>query len=216
MKKILLACSLFLSISAFAQETTLTLEQKIESVPSKEKTAEAIIKHGIYINDMELFKHGVELAGKELKKVKYPFNKMDLNGGTMFMGFTPLMQAAAYGQLDMVKILLENKVNVNATCTAPMYKDDIPSVEHNGKMKGLTAIHLAAQRGHKEVVQALVDAGADFMTLVVEVDPQAGSRGIMSTARQWAKVHGQTEVEELLKNAKGASFKQMWNSGGMK
>ncbi len=214
MKKLLIACALMLGMNSFAQETTLTLEQKIEAVPSKEKTAEAIIKHGIYINDMELFKHGVELAGKDLKKVKYPYNKMDLNKGSMFMGFTPLMQAAYTGQIEMVKILLENKVNVNATCTAPVYTAE--SGNHNGKMKGLTAIHLAAQKGHKEVVQALVDAGADFMTLMVEVDPQIGSKGIMSTARQWAKVHGQTEVEELLKNAKGASFKQMWNSGGMK
>ncbi|MCC7332583.1 MAG: ankyrin repeat domain-containing protein [Flavobacteriales bacterium] len=216
MKKILVASALLFHLNSIAQETTLTLEQRIEAVPAKEKNAEAIIKHGISTNDLELFKHGVGLAGKDLKKVKYTFSNIHINKGSMFIGATPLIHAASMGQLEMVKILIENKVNVNADCNSPIYTDDIEGVNHSGKMKGLTAMHMAAQRGHKEIVQALVDAGSDFMTLFVEIEPGPGARGISATARQWAKVHGQTEVEELLKSAKGSSMKQMWNSGGMK
>jgi uncharacterized protein len=61
-------------------------------------------------------------------------------------GETPLMTAARTGALDAVKTLLSRGAAVDA-------KDD---------RRGQTALMWAAAEGHAAVVQALVDAGADF------------------------------------------------------
>ena len=55
-----------------------------------------------------------------------------------------LMEAAANGQADEVRALLDAGDDVNA-------KDE----------KGYTALMLAASSGHNEAVQVLLDAGAD-------------------------------------------------------
>lgn len=205
MKKqlMILLAGIGLSFCVSAQET---LEQRIEKIPAKEKTPEKIIEYGIYLNDMEMFNHGIEKAGSNLKKIEYSFNSMDLNGGTMFLGFTPLMQAAAFGRTEMVKILLEKKVDVDATCKAPVYKTAAnASASKAGKMKGLTALMLAAQNGHLEVIKLLLDTKTKFTTLMIEIDGMGPANKYSGTARQWAKFHNQTEAEDLIKaSRKGA------------
>ncbi len=203
-KRILVFASfLFVSVFASAQET---LEQRIEKIPAKEKTPENIIRYGIYLNDMEMFNHGVEKAGSDIKKFQYSFNHMDLNGGSMFLGMTPLMQAAAFGRTEMVKVLLEKKVDVDETCKAPVYKTapNFTGACKGGNMKGMTALMFAAQNGHLEVIKLLLDTKSKFTMLNVEIKEMGGA-GYSGTARQWAKMHGQTEAEELIKKArKGA------------
>lgn len=51
------------------------------------------------------------------------------------------VQAARDGDLELVKNLLQKGVDVNS------------------KIEGNTALHLASQNGHKEVVQILLNAG---------------------------------------------------------
>ena len=59
-------------------------------------------------------------------------------------GPSPLMRAAFWGRLEVVKLLIEHGASVN-------YQDN----------KQETALMTAAERGHKEVVEALLRAGAD-------------------------------------------------------
>lgn len=63
-------------------------------------------------------------------------------------GETPLMTAARTGRLAPVKALLARGAVVDS-------KED---------RRGQTALMWAAAEGHREVVQALIDAGADFLT----------------------------------------------------
>lgn len=203
MKKISVLLLTIVTLHAFAQES---LEARLAKV-TKPDEPESVVKWAIYTKDMEMLKYGVEKAGSAIKKMSYSHNQMDLNKGTMFLGMTPLMQAAATGQLEMVNYLIEQKVDLDATCKATIYKSE--AGPHNGKAKGITALHFAAQKGYKEIAQALIDAGADFMTTYVEIDAQAGNKSISSTPKQWAGVHGQTEVEQLFKESKKGAFKSM-------
>jgi ankyrin repeat protein len=57
---------------------------------------------------------------------------------------TPLHWAAKNGDLDLVKLLLEIGVNLNAISTSKN-----------------APLHLAAEHGHTEVARLLVDSGAD-------------------------------------------------------
>lgn len=63
------------------------------------------------------------------------------------LGWTPLHYAASKGHIDTAKLLLANKAMVNA-----------PSPE------GTTPIMMAALSGKREMVQLLLDAGADITT----------------------------------------------------
>lgn len=57
--------------------------------------------------------------------------------------FTPLMMAALNGHVDVVRLLIEWKCNVNMAA-------------YNRR----TALHLAAERGKQECCELLLDAGA--------------------------------------------------------
>ena len=65
-------------------------------------------------------------------------------------GETPLMTAARTGSLATVKLLIAHRANVDS-------KDE---------RRGQTALMWAAAEGHADVVQALIDADADFRTRV--------------------------------------------------
>ncbi|MFT3914994.1 MAG: ankyrin repeat domain-containing protein [Anaeromyxobacteraceae bacterium] len=69
-------------------------------------------------------------------------------------------------------------------------------VRHRDRPQGTTALHLAARHGHREVVQALLDAGA-------EVDALETASG--TTALHWAAEVGHPSVVEALV-ARGASL----------
>lgn len=61
---------------------------------------------------------------------------------------TPLMQAAATGQISVLEVLIRNNAQFNL------------KTKHDR-----TALHYAARYGHAEAVQRLLDAGADWSSL---------------------------------------------------
>ncbi|XP_078600101.1 uncharacterized protein LOC144875153 [Branchiostoma floridae x Branchiostoma japonicum] len=100
-------------------------------------------------------------------------------------GGTGLHLAAWTGNVDALRLVLETgKVDVDE-------KD----------FAGCTALHLASEQGHFEVVEVLIDIGADPHTRDKQGD----------TALHWAAYHGHVKVVELLlskgldSNAKGCN-----------
>ncbi|KAH3776758.1 hypothetical protein DPMN_178190 [Dreissena polymorpha] len=62
-------------------------------------------------------------------------------------GWTPVMQAARHGHNNIIALILQHQVDMNAT-----------------NAYGMTALTLAAKGGHLQVVRLLVEGGADINT----------------------------------------------------
>ena len=94
-------------------------------------------------------------------------------------GFSPLHTASCFGKLGTVKMLVRAGAgvrvagNTGATCLmlaayfghteTVRYLVGLPDVEVNHEEnKGFTALHFAVQEGHDDVVEVLIDAGADI------------------------------------------------------
>ncbi|MEK6707276.1 MAG: ankyrin repeat domain-containing protein [Pseudomonadota bacterium] len=89
-------------------------------------------------------------------------------------GDHPLINAAGRGDLSQVKALLAAKANVN---------DDAG--------RGITALMVASQNGHREIVQALLTAKAN-----VNIKTRRGETALMVASQ-----NGHEEVVQLLKKA---------------
>ena len=66
-------------------------------------------------------------------------NKADINAKTTAEGWTPLHSAAAFGHLDVVRLLLAHKAEIDAK-----------------EISGMTPLHHAAITGHKDVAALLL------------------------------------------------------------
>lgn len=128
---------------------------------------------------------------------------------------TPLMYAADYYDIDMVKLLVENGANVNAKDShgrnALMYavfRHDVSMIEFlaskggnvniksfNDLGTGITPLMVATDDGNIETVAELIKNGANVQAQT--------SRG--STALSVAKARGHTEIENLLRKT-GARY----------
>ena len=189
-------------LNTFAQDPTL--DQRLLVLRAAYTTPELFLKAAIDTQDSSVFKIALEEAGTSIKKMSYPHYP--------FAGFTPLMSAATVGNTKMMKALIDKKVDVDATCTASTYRGETDYIEAHsgGKAKGFTAIHFAAQKGNKEAVQTLINSGADLMA-AIELKPGLNKpNGLNATPKQWAKLHGQTGIEEMLKSGKKGNLKDMF------
>jgi ankyrin repeat protein len=73
-------------------------------------------------------------------------------------GIPPLHEAAATGNADVVNAWIAAKRNLDAP-----YDEPSTGIEGNyARMRGLTALMLAARAGHLEIVKRLVEAGANL------------------------------------------------------
>ena len=90
-----------------------------------------------------------------------------------FSGGTAVMFAAAGGHPEPTKILIEHGADVNAIAQAtPEYLEKLAQMIEEGTVEendphvdGVTAVHVAAQAGHLECVNILVEAKADVTVL---------------------------------------------------
>ncbi|KAH9603852.1 hypothetical protein KSS87_005972 [Heliosperma pusillum] len=101
------------------------------------------------VNDLDGFKHAIEEEGRDIDEVG---NWYGIRIGLKKMGFeerTPLMIAALFGSMDILKFILQTgQVDVNRASGS----------------NGATALHCATAGGSlysHEVVKLLVDSGAD-------------------------------------------------------
>ena len=107
-----------------------------------------------------------------LKRQKILINAGQAIGVPTGIGLTELIVASDMGQLEIVKLLLQHKNNINAF-----------------NKFGETALIRASLRGHKDVVAFLLSHGADK-----NVIDYSGK-----TALAWARTNNFTGIEKLLK-----------------
>lgn len=82
-----------------------------------------------------------------------------VNSETRMEGFTPLLEAALGGHLDVIRVLVESGADKNnVSVREPTGCDGKPPPAY---MIGCTPLMAAAQNDHLEVFQYLVEAGAD-------------------------------------------------------
>jgi len=97
-------------------------------------------------------------------------------------GETALTLASSMGLTDIVELLIDAGVNVNA----------------KSEYLGMTALMLASEFGHLDIVELLIEAGAD-----VNIKNKSGG-----TALSLASIKGYTDIVELLIDA-GADVNAM-------
>ena len=89
--------------------------------------------------------------------------KINKRGGPT--GKTPLMLAASYGHVDMLKLLIEKGAKLNQRSnevrTEPHTRAGIVTLVRNKGWSRNTALILATMGGHVECVEVLVAAGAN-------------------------------------------------------
>jgi ankyrin repeat protein len=115
-------------------------------------------------------------------------------------GWTPLHTAARFSHLDVVRLLVEHSTNVHARngihnpplLASPSRVSRFPSGHrvdvNSADYGGWTPLHLASRHGHTDVVQLLLDNGADVNLQTKD----------LLTPLHHASVNGHLKVAELL------------------
>ncbi|CAB9523462.1 ankyrin 3, node of Ranvier (ankyrin G) [Seminavis robusta] len=110
---------------------------------------------------------------ESLKKVKSDDELKEHINMFSYSGGSSVMFAAAGGHYNCTKQLIELGADVNAIARAtPDYLEKLAKMVEEGQVTddepnvdGVTAMHVAAQGGHKAVVDLLIESGADVTVL---------------------------------------------------
>jgi len=108
-----------------------------------------------------------------LQKIKSEAEMKEHINMFSYSGGSSVMFSAAGGHANCTKQLIELGADVNAIARAtPEYLEKLQKMIEDGTYKeeepnvdGVTALHVAAQGGHTEVVDILIEAGADVTIL---------------------------------------------------
>jgi ankyrin repeat protein len=106
---------------------------------------------------------------EELKKTKSPSELTDYINLFAHSGGSAVMFAAAGGHVECAKQLMELGADINAVArNKPGYLEKLKKMIEEGQVQedephvdGVTAIHVAAQGGHLEMVKVLIEAGVE-------------------------------------------------------
>jgi ankyrin repeat protein len=115
---------------------------------------------------------------------------VDINSVSTAYYMTALMRASLFGNLDIVRYLIDHGANVNATA-------DI----------GMTALMFASQEGHLEIVRCLVERGG--------ANANAARTSDGCTALMWASMNGHLEVVRYLVERGDANVNAAQTDDGM-
>lgn len=216
---------------AAVKKSNLTGAQKAlqekANINAVDEEGKSPLSHAVEQNDDQLAnflrEHGGldAVAGRRMLRAiadndATAFHKaMDESGDPNYtdkFGNTPLIVSAAYGNAEILQILIDLKANVHAAdrdgYTAVFYAAQENHVRildrliaagadiHATSRFGFTPLHIAAVRGQRQAVQRLIEAGAD----VNVVAKQGG------TAAYWAALSGYEEVAEYLAKSGSADY----------
>ncbi|XP_062517141.1 ankyrin repeat family A protein 2-like isoform X2 [Corticium candelabrum] len=114
-------------------------------------------------NDTKLNIHACAEAGdlNSLKMATY-LGSTDFSAAD-HLGLTPIMWAAASGEINAVMFLMQNDASVNETAFSKSGETALHFACNNGhyRLHGGTPLIYAANCGHSSVVQSLLENGAD-------------------------------------------------------
>jgi ankyrin repeat protein len=119
-----------------AQNGTATISEKIQSKLEPQEVNQTLGKTPLY--------EAVKTRNKEKVEFALEQRPSDINQQSQTMKNTPLHIASSNGDIEIVKLLIENGADVNK-----QNKD------------GTTALYIASQRGDIEIVKLLIQNGAD-------------------------------------------------------
>ena len=128
----------------------------------------------------------MSISNGDLKGVQQCLQKgVNVNGED---GFPPLVAAAQMGHLSIVRLLLDNGADIDATA-----------------LHSVTALMMASGGGYCEIVKALLDHGADVNY----------SYELTGTALVVAATKGYTEVELLLNHGANIESKTLMGESAL-
>ena len=128
-------------------------------------TVDVLLSHGADVNAKEpvreqtalMWALGEKHAAVALRLIEHG---ADIHAATT-LGFTPLLFAAREGDLEAAKILLDAGADAN-TIAKPRATQTYTGGRSNPTAKvGLSALHVAALRGHGDIAVLLLERGAD-------------------------------------------------------
>lgn len=168
-------------------------------------TGETVLMRAAHVGDLStvemLLKHGADIGAKEPVRQQTALmwalgenhtdvaktlikHGADINATTT-LGFTPLLFASRKGNYEIAKMLLDAEVNVN-TIAKPRGDQTYLKTTPDPTVQGMSALMVAAHRGHNDLVTLLLERGAD-----VDYD------GPGYTALHWACGSWETELNGI-------------------
>ena len=130
-------------------------------------TVDVLLSHGADVNAKEPIRRQTALMwalGENHTDVvrRLVEHGADIHAATT-LGFTPLLFAAREGDLEAAGILLDAGADANTTAKSLETRKDSGASSGDGKKEkvGLSALHVAVQRGHADIAILLLERGAD-------------------------------------------------------